>query len=118
MQPISRDRLLQIKFDKSYSNHSIAAKVIEEILAEDWSSDSTLNDAAEHLRGWNLATDAGNRHAALGVLTTMSHVTHSLTGKTPDSPPESFKNAVRLLMDRAAIEAGASARYRPGQSSY
>jgi len=67
MQPISRDRLLQIKFDKSYSNHSIAAKVIEEILAEDWSSGSTLNDAAEHLRGWNLATNAGNRHAALAA---------------------------------------------------
>ncbi len=98
LRPISRDRLLQIKFDKTYSKHSIVAQVIAEILAEDWSADSTLSNAAEHLRAWNLATDAGNRHAALGVLTTMGHVTRSLTGKEPDSASVSFKKAVRLLM--------------------
>ena len=99
MQSISRDRLLEIKFDKAYSQNSIAAGVIEEVLAEDWSSDSTLNDAAEHLKEWNLATDASSRHAALGVLATMDHVTQSLTGKKPGSAAETFKNAVRLLME-------------------
>ena len=99
MQPISRDRLLQIKFDKTYSTHSKAAKVIQEVLAEDWGADSTLSDAANHLREWNLATDASNRHAALGVLTTIGYVTTFLTGEEPESASGAFRNAVHLLME-------------------
>ena len=99
MQAISRDRLLEIKFDKTYSKHSKAAKVIAEVLAEDWSSDSVLSDAAEELRKWNLSTDVKNRQAALGVLTTIGYVTHFLTGKQPESASEAFKSAVHLLME-------------------
>ena len=99
MQTISRDRLLEIKFDKAYSERSIAADVIEEILAEDWSADSNLHNAAEVLREWNLDTSADNRQAALGVLSTMGHVTSSLTGKKAKSPREAFKDAAHLLME-------------------
>lgn len=99
MQAISRDRLLEIKFDKAYSKHSVAADVIKKILAEDWSADSTLSAAADVLREWNLVTDVGNRQAALGVLSTMGHVTRSLTGKKPKSPSDAFKDAVHLLME-------------------
>ncbi|MCH7980632.1 MAG: penicillin acylase family protein [Proteobacteria bacterium] len=99
MQPISRDRLLQIKFDKTYSTRSTAAEIIREILAKDWSADSTLSAAADVLREWNLATDTGNRQAALGVLTTMGHVTASITGIEAKSPSEAFKDAAYLLME-------------------
>ena len=99
MQAISRDRLLEIKFDKAYSEISVAANVINEILAEDWSADSTLSAAADVLRKWNLDTDAGNRQAALGVLSTMGHVTRSLTGKNPKPPSEAFRDAVQLLTE-------------------
>lgn len=99
MQAISRDRLLQIKFDKTYSERSIVANVVAEILAEDWSADRILSAAARHLSEWDLSTDIGNRHAALGVLTTMGYVTRSLTGKEPASASESFRNATRLLME-------------------
>ena len=97
MQAISRDRLLEIKFDKSYSKKSSAAKVVEEVLAQDWSSDTSLAAAARILAEWNLDTSSYNRQAALGVLTTVGHVTSSLTGKEPVSASIAFRNAVGLL---------------------
>ena len=99
MQAISRERLLEIKFDKSYSKQSSAASVVAEVLAQDWSADSTLDAAAKILAEWNLDTSVDNRHAALGVLTTVEHVTASLTGKEPVSASEAFVTAVRLLME-------------------
>lgn len=96
--PISRERLIEIKFDTAYSKNSKAAKVVAEVLAQDWSADSTLEAAAKILAEWNLDTNANNRQAALGVLTTMQQVTSSLTGIEAPSPADAFKNAVALLM--------------------
>jgi len=99
MQAISRERLLEIKFDKRYSTQSQAARVVAEVLAQDWSADSTLQDAARTLAEWNLDTSADNRQAALGVITTVGHVTSALTGIKPVSATLAFKNAVKQLMD-------------------
>jgi penicillin amidase/acyl-homoserine-lactone acylase len=79
IQPISRQRLLDIKFDLSYSKGSKAAKVVESVLSEDWSADERLKAAAETLRAWNFSTHKDNRQAALGVLTSLPKTTEKYT---------------------------------------
>jgi len=96
---ISAAALLAIKFDTSYSEHSVAASWRDQILAIDWSGDETLTAAATHLADWNLETDLDNRHAALGVLSTIDAVTEDITGIVPPSPEETFRRAVALLHD-------------------
>ncbi|WP_339738829.1 penicillin acylase family protein [uncultured Maricaulis sp.] len=65
---ISRERLLEIKFDKVYSGQSPVARLVNELLAEDFTGDAAMTEAQSVLRRWDLATDTANREAALGVL--------------------------------------------------
>tara|TARA_R110000868_G_scaffold35549_4_gene127427 strand:+ start:25155 stop:27302 length:2148 start_codon:yes stop_codon:yes gene_type:complete len=65
---ISRESLLEIKFDKVYSDQSPVARLVTELLADDFSNDPALAEAQSVLRRWDLSTDTGNREAALGVL--------------------------------------------------
>ncbi|MFP3942569.1 MAG: acylase [Alphaproteobacteria bacterium] len=94
---IGPEELRRIKFDKAYSDRSTAASVIAEVLAHDWSEEPELARAAEHLRAWDLGTEKSNRHAALGVLTTLRHVTERITGADPGKPEANFRAAVRWL---------------------
>ena len=66
--PISRERLLEIKFDKLYSDLSPVARLVTELLAQDFTGDAAMTEAQSVLRRWDLSTDTGNREAALGVL--------------------------------------------------
>ncbi len=95
---ISRDDLLKIKFDKSYSVHSRAAKAIAEVVEHDWGESTTLAYAAKTLGEWDMDTSANSRQAALGVLTTVGHVTSDLTGKEPVPATQAFEDAVHSLM--------------------
>ncbi|WP_417492725.1 penicillin acylase family protein [Maricaulis sp.] len=65
---ISREALLEIKFDKTYSDQSPVARLVTELLGEDFSGDPGLAEAQSVLRRWDLSTDTANREAALGVL--------------------------------------------------
>jgi len=67
------------------------------VLGEDWSEDPTLQAAVEHLAAWSYATDMTDRHAALGVLTTVHAVTENLTGIPAPAPSEAFRQAVAYL---------------------
>lgn len=96
-QPIDRERLLAIKFDKTYAQDSKAAKLVKEVLAMDWSEDPQLAEAAEHLAAWDLSMGADSRHAALGGLTTVMKVTEKYTGVPAPSPDVAFKEAVAYL---------------------
>lgn len=96
---MSESALLAIKFDNAYSEHSIAAAWRDRILALDWNDDPELAAAAEHLAAWDLDTDIDDRHAALGVLSTVGATTEPLTHIDPGEPADTFRRAVRLLMD-------------------
>lgn len=66
--PISRERLLEIKFDKVYSDLSPVARLVNELLAADFSDDPDLAEAQAVLARWDFSTDTPNHEAALGVL--------------------------------------------------
>lgn len=96
-RPIDREALLAIKFDTAYAQGSEADAFIKRVLAHDWSSDPDLADALAHLEAWDLRLDLDNRHAALGALTVMRHVTGPLTGEYGPPPDVAFREAVALL---------------------
>jgi penicillin amidase/acyl-homoserine-lactone acylase len=97
VKPIDETELLKIKFDVQYSKNSIAAGVIKEILEQDWSNEPEMAKAAKHLKAWNLSADVHNKHAALGVLTTIPKVTEGFTGIPAPSSDVAFRNAVNTL---------------------
>lgn len=94
---MDRDRLLAIKFDDSYSTGSEAKGFIDQVLAHDWSSEPDMADAVAHLQAWDLRTNIENRHAALGLLTVLRHVTGQFTGHYGPSPDVAFREAAALL---------------------
>lgn len=96
-RPIDRERLLEIKFDKTYAQDSKAAKLVKEILAMDWSDEPQLAAAADHLAAWDLSMGANSRHAALGGLTTVRQVTAKYTGIPAPPADVAFKEAVAYL---------------------
>lgn len=95
--PITRESLLELKFDNAYAEGSTADKTVKAVLAEDWSGDASLQAASEHLAAWSYRTDMTDRHAALGVLTTIHSVTEKLTGIPAPTPADAFRQAVEYL---------------------
>ncbi len=98
-QPIDRGRLLSIKFDTAYARGSEADVFIQTVLAHDWSHEPELAEALAHLRAWDYRLDMDNRHAALGTLTVLRHVTGQFTGDYGPAPPQAFRDAVILLTE-------------------
>ncbi|MEO1659962.1 MAG: acylase [Pseudomonadota bacterium] len=94
---IGRERLLALKFDTGYAQGSEADETVKAVLAEDWSADPAMQAAADHLAAWSYGTDINDRHAALGVLTTIHAVTENLTGIPAPSPADAFRQAVTFL---------------------
>ncbi|MEO0367951.1 MAG: penicillin acylase family protein [Pseudomonadota bacterium] len=66
--PISKQGLLDQKFDVTYSLNSNQHKIVQTLMAADWSHDPRLEAAAEFLEGWDYRADLDNRHAALPAL--------------------------------------------------
>lgn len=96
---ISREDLLAIKFDTAYAEGSEADVFVKSVLAHDWSTEPELADALAHLDAWDFRLDLDNRHAALGALTVMRHVTEPLTREPAPAPDQAFREAAALLMD-------------------
>lgn len=94
---MTREALLTLKFDNSYAQGSTADLTVKAVLAEDWSQDAALQEAADHLAAWSYGTGMTDRHAALGVLTTIHAVTENLTGIPAPTPSEAFRQAVTYL---------------------
>lgn len=95
--PIGRDALLAIKFDTAYAKGSEADLFLQEVLAHDWSGEPEMQAAVDHLAAWNYRMDIDNRHAALGALTVLRHVTKQFTGDPGPDAPQAFREAVELL---------------------
>ncbi len=96
--PIGKDALLALKFDNKYAVGSKADVLVKKILATDWSGDPELAEAAQHLRAWDMHTDAENRHAALGVLTTLKKITAKYTRIPAPEPEQAFRDAAKYLL--------------------
>lgn len=97
-QPMTRQRLLDIKFDNAYAAESLAVDFRDKVLAIDYSGEPDLIAAQNHLRDWNLRTDKDSRHAALGVLVTLKTTAEIYTGDAPLPPDASLRFAVDYLM--------------------
>ena len=95
--PIDRAGLLAIKFDTAYAVGSEADAFIQQVLAHDWSDEPELAEAVQHLRDWDYHLNIENRHAALGALTVLRHVTGQFTGDYGPEPVQSFREAAALL---------------------
>jgi penicillin amidase/acyl-homoserine-lactone acylase len=95
--PISEIEFLRIKFDDKYSENSVAASIVRAVLGIDWSNEPEMAEAVAHLSEWDLRTNRENRHAALGVLTTLPAVTAKYTGRPAPTSEIAFRNAVELL---------------------
>ena len=94
---ISKQRLLDIKFDHTYSRQSEAAKIITEVLAIDWSAEPEMQKAAQHLWAWDRQMSIESRGAALGGLTVLPAITAEFTHIPAPTPETSFRNAVQYL---------------------
>lgn len=66
---LSGDRLLEIKFDKVYSEVSAVGRLMREILALDLSDDPVLSEAQRLIGRWDMSTRIDSRSAPIGVLT-------------------------------------------------
>lgn len=96
---ISREALLDIKFDKAYSTRSPVARLVSELLETDFTGDAALTEAQSVLRRWDLSTDIGNREAALGVLVAVRCIGNLHTDDPwLMDPVEALREAVAELM--------------------
>jgi acyl-homoserine-lactone acylase len=66
---VDKDRLLELKFDLSYSPKSDKIKLLNKILALDVSDLPELQEAVFELSRWDRSTDIKNRQTALAILT-------------------------------------------------
>lgn len=94
---IDRAGLLAIKFDTAYAAGSKADAFLQQVLSHDWSNEPEMADTVQHLRAWDYQLNIENRHAALGALTVLRHVTGQFTGDYGPSPVQAFRDAAALL---------------------
>ena len=94
---VDRDSLLAIKFDAAYAKGSEADIFIQQVLGFDWSAEPDMAGAVQHLRDWDYRLDIPNRHAALGTLTVLRHVTGQFTGDYGPAPDQALREAAALL---------------------
>lgn len=80
VQKISRDVLLEQKFDTRYSPDSEYVGIINKVLQLALDDDPKLAAAQAHLRDWDHNTDIANPHAALAIVVLRQIV----RGDTPD----------------------------------
>ena len=94
---IGRQELLRIKFDNRYSEKSLAAEIRDTVSQHDWSTEPGLEEAAKHLAGWDLGTEASNRQTAIGVLSAYPAIWADLGGERRPDPLTSFRKAAEFL---------------------
>lgn len=98
---ISAEEFRAIKFDKLYSARSALAGVIRDLVAKDLSADpdrELLQQAQQILRRYDMSTDAGNRGAALAVMTGLPVVVPTFAGKPAGDAVEALRKAAKSLM--------------------
>ena len=99
VSPISRDRLLEIKFDDDYSPYSRPARLRDLMSSMDWCAYPDLLSAAEHLKGWDLSTDVDNRHAALVIMALRQQSRNDRADESPAAMAAALRSAVDFLTE-------------------
>lgn len=95
--PVSRERLLAIKFDDDYSRSSRIARLVEKMAAADYADDPQAAAAAEQLLRWNLSADTGNRYAALPIMALRFHDRENADDESDASLSAALRMAVSYL---------------------
>lgn len=98
-ESISREELHSYKYDNSYAQGSVVDQVIKSVLSMNFEHDSQLQAGQKLLQSWDLATDAENRMAALGVLTSTPFVMANMREEPEPDLTESFQKALSLLQN-------------------
>ncbi len=96
---VSRERLLEIKFDDDYSRTSKIARLAQKIGAIDFANDPVLADAAQLIAAWDLSADAENRNAALPILTLSYHDKFSPDDDSDAALTEALQVTVSFLKE-------------------
>jgi penicillin amidase/acyl-homoserine-lactone acylase len=94
---ITAEEFRAYKFDKRYSRQSEAKRIVDEVLAADFSAEPRLAQAQRALADWRLTTEADDPHAALGVMTALPIVVAQQKGRTPPAALDAFREAVDTL---------------------
>jgi acyl-homoserine-lactone acylase len=94
---ISAEAFRRYKFDLSYSEHSVLAKMIADIAAIDAGSDADLKQAQEILTHWDRKTDQASRGAALAILMGQPVETAREEGKPAPKPIDTLQAAIKTL---------------------
>jgi len=115
---ITREEFRAYKFDKRYADGSEAKRIVAEILAADVDGDAELAAGQKLLAGWSGSAEAGDRAAALAILSATPVVVATLQGLTPPSVESSYRDAVRTLLrhhGRLDVPWGEVNRFRRGR---
>jgi acyl-homoserine-lactone acylase len=78
---ITREDFHAIKFDKAYSQRSLLAEVVKDLLALDAKADPLLTNAQDVLRAYDMTAKAESRGAALAIMTALPAVIPTFSGK-------------------------------------
>jgi acyl-homoserine-lactone acylase len=100
-QPISRERLLEVKFDKAYDRRSAVARTRAHLLASPVCEAPEMKQACESAEAWDLVLDNDRRGAAAVVLASREALLHEREiqkyGMPFPDPVPAFRDAVALL---------------------
>jgi acyl-homoserine-lactone acylase len=100
-QPLSRERLLEVKYDKAYDRRSVVARTREHLLASPACQDPALKPACEAAEAWDLVLDTDRRGAAAVIFATREafFADHDIQmhGVPFPDPVPAFREAVALL---------------------
>jgi penicillin amidase/acyl-homoserine-lactone acylase len=115
---ITREEFHAYKYDKQYSKQSEARRIVDEILATDFSGDADLAAGQEVLRRWRGGAEADDPSAALAILSATPVVVAQLRGEEPPSVQGSYRAALRTLLryhGRIGVPWGLVNRFRRGE---
>lgn len=96
---ISREDLHAYKYDNRYAEGSVVDKVIQRLLDLSFEAGSDQQTGQNLLRKWSLGTDADDKAAALGVLTTSPFVMAIMRDQPEPELTTVFQNALTQLQN-------------------
>jgi penicillin amidase/acyl-homoserine-lactone acylase len=114
---ITREEFHAYKYDKQYSRASEAWRIVNEILAADFTGDADLLAGQTLLRRWRGSAEIDDPAAALAILSASPVVIAQLRGETPPSVQGSYRAALRTLLryhGRIGVPWGLVNRFRLG----
>lgn len=98
-ESITEEEFHQYKFDMKYSQKSLIAEVLQDILGAPPSDDPVVREAVEVLRDWDLSTDPDNPAAAIAVLAIRNTVRDRARGQRGSDFMSELKEKAHLLKD-------------------